>query len=538
MRRWLLALGIALVALLAWLASLDAPSDESARAPDSKPAPVTAADADVRARLPTASTDAATSSERAAVEATPSDPSSRAAVASEVPRARVHGRVVDSMGRPLADAHVELRSVNLVWREGSPRAEHEWRGRTRRGYGIATSSDGQFALDVPVPTSDVVILGVEADEYHDTHRRTFGDAGAQNARRLGEGDHRLGDIVLALKACVSGRVVDPTGAPLPNVSVAVGKSKPMSEARDSTDAAGRFRIERAPLGKRLVWAERSGYLTSAPLEVELVAGAAIEGVELALRRGQTIEGVVVDEGGQPLSRVRVLASPIHGGNSATARSSTDGAFELALSEDAPHRMEIEHAGYDAYGGNGSDEVLEPGSRGVRLVLRRALQFEFRVVDAKTDAAITRFGLRAADAPDSNSRWSSTWEPSAIRDAPGGALTIYADPAKHWIHCEAPGHAPHEGPIAADEPGGTRQTLRLGQAGRVRGRAPCNAQPTVRLERQRIQRSNGVDFDLSPFLGRVREATGAFDGSFEVGDLASGTYCLDVLCADKATTRFE
>jgi protocatechuate 3,4-dioxygenase beta subunit len=551
----LLLLALALLSGLLWVALREPRSGmEPARVPPTPTLTPTAAPLDSRAGFPEPTEIAQPTPvllESSRTEA--ATPAPDAAPALPVPIARVHGRVLDDRGRPLPTAQVGLHSAsNSPWREDLATPKFQWSGRTRSGYTATPDTDGRFALEVPVPTSDWVILLVEADQLHGTHRRNFGIAGGRNQPPLVAGDNALGDIVLPEAACLQGRIVDESGRPVKSAEALIGSHTTSSAAHAKSGDDGAFRIERAPPGRWLAWAERDGYLTSKTRDVELSAGQTLDGIELVLQPAPSIEGIVVDENSTPLPSVRVWAWPVGSGKGAGATSGADGRFTLYLPQNESYRMDFGHTGYDAYGGEGTTAVFKPGSRDVRLVLRRALRFEFRVVDAETNAPITRFGLATANAPAANRSSSEDRAPTRLSDSPDGRREVAADPARHWIRCEAPGRAPYEGPIEPDEPNGSRQTLRLERGGSVRGRVACAESPSLRLQRQAIRIdptqpevpeqqiwfSSNYRYDLSEFFGRVRDSVGAADGSFEFGGLASGTYRLDVLCAGKAPTRYE
>ncbi|MEM7308993.1 MAG: carboxypeptidase regulatory-like domain-containing protein [Planctomycetota bacterium] len=116
-------------------------------------------------------------------------------------------------------------------------------------------------------------------------------------------------LVLKRSASVAGVVLTPSGDPAAGAEVrrAPGESFDVlrlgalrvPEVRTFADAEGRFELaELAPGGIRLV-ARAEGYAPSEALALALPAGGALEDVVLALRRGATLTGEVLDEAGAP-----------------------------------------------------------------------------------------------------------------------------------------------------------------------------------------------------------------------------------------------
>jgi hypothetical protein len=118
---------------------------------------------------------------------------------------------------------------------------------------------------------------------------------------------------------VVGRVIDADSQePIAGVRVTISPSRPpsrlpatptpMSFAGAVTDGDGRFAVEVTPPGRHRVIAQKQGYAfdpTEAPM-VDVAAGQAAT-VQIALRKGGVISGRVLDDRGEPVADIRVIA---------------------------------------------------------------------------------------------------------------------------------------------------------------------------------------------------------------------------------------
>ncbi len=214
----------------------------------------------------------------------PSD-ATRIVVARQV---AIEGTVSDQ-GRPVAGVTVGLRGDAIG-------GAIEIRTDARGAFAFAELPEGRFQL--------------------------FAWQGALAARavrvgRLGVGPFAPVELRLEAAAIVVGRVIDReegTGVPAAVELRPVGDDQAPRHVRTSDDGA--FRIEGVPDGAWIVDAFAPGYLSLGGVEIE--AGRGVP--ELALARGATLEGRVLDGGGRPIAgaSVRALvggASPLVGGAS-------------------------------------------------------------------------------------------------------------------------------------------------------------------------------------------------------------------------------
>ena len=188
----------------------------------------------------------------------------------------IAGTVLDAAGKPAAGVHVAVR-----------------------GDAIGGQLDG---------TSDVA--GAFAfPELPEGRYQVFAWQGATAARavrasRLGAGPFPPVELRLEPAAIVVGRVIDReegTGMPAAIELRPSGDDQAPRYARSEAD--GSFRIEGVPNGAWIADAFSPGYLSSGGIEIE--AGKGVP--EIALRRGATIEGKIVDADGKPIAGAAVRA---------------------------------------------------------------------------------------------------------------------------------------------------------------------------------------------------------------------------------------
>ncbi len=131
-------------------------------------------------------------------------------------------------------------------------------------------------------------------------------------------DTPAADESLQTKASIEGRVVDSaTGDPVGKVTLMLtGPAAGLLPLTGETDDDGRFRFEDLNAGSYALLAQRSGYaqqtyggrgsaLLSASLTVS--EGQALTGVEFRLVPHAVIAGSVLDEDGEPLTNIQVMA---------------------------------------------------------------------------------------------------------------------------------------------------------------------------------------------------------------------------------------
>jgi hypothetical protein len=193
------------------------------------------------------------------------------------------------------------------------------RDGARAGRGDGTDAGGRFRVGGLEPGAHVLELNVQRrGAARRTLRREGFAAGAD-------------DVVIVVDEqglAIEGVLRDADGDPLGGVEIGVGSSRCL------TDARGRFVVDGLDDGTydvRLRDERYVGFLLDGARRLR--AGA--RDVAITLRRGVATRGVVVDAGGRPLGRLRLVF--VADGSSAWADTDDAGAFEVALL-DAEYRV--------------------------------------------------------------------------------------------------------------------------------------------------------------------------------------------------------
>ena len=198
------------------------------------------------------------------------------------PGARVAGRVVSRTGAPIADAAVNLVSVNGV------------------SFANASSgADGAFLAEGLAPGPTHVVA------YATGYPRT--EAPASVIATLGA--TATIDLVLATGGSITGEVVDEAGNP----AVAVVEARGPDTGSEWSDARGRFTIAALAAGSydvraRSPWGEPSRPPEARPVEIAVTADHATHVHLVAESTPGTITGTVGDAAGNPIRDAYVTAA--------------------------------------------------------------------------------------------------------------------------------------------------------------------------------------------------------------------------------------
>ncbi|HEX6883095.1 MAG TPA: carboxypeptidase-like regulatory domain-containing protein [Planctomycetota bacterium] len=171
----------------------------------------------------------------------------------------IEGRVVDGEGRPIQAG---------VWRYPM-----DWYALTITG----TDPDGGFSVLIPAEECRLVA--------------THADWSESEPVLVPAGTKRLRDVTLRLRrpARVSGRALDPEGAPLVGAVVTVSSGFLIAndgEPRARSDEQGRFEIPVCDVGRASVWASDRERALGGMLRLDLEEGDVVE-VELRCGRVST-----------------------------------------------------------------------------------------------------------------------------------------------------------------------------------------------------------------------------------------------------------
>lgn len=203
-------------------------------------------------------------------------------------KTRVHGVVVDALGRPVVGARVKL--VGFMRRlvgETSTDADGRYEGFIEPGSTVRIVADGD---------------GLAPSELDASYR---------------DYDEDLEPVVLAKPARIVGVVRDDRGGPLGGAKVRVGNLAPTT-----TGEHGSFAIDGVSEGERYVTVSASGFV------MERVRAVAIGGettsLDVTLRRGGAVHGTARNAAGEPQWKADVFALD----GKANARADENGFYEM------------------------------------------------------------------------------------------------------------------------------------------------------------------------------------------------------------------
>jgi protocatechuate 3,4-dioxygenase beta subunit len=287
----------------------------------------------------------------------------------------VEGEVVDRGGQPLAGATVFVHPPGAAGARGDAvlrfASEAE---ETRQGV---SGADGSFTVRglTPGATAEVTVRREGFVTQTVTHVELPPAAPLR--------------IVLEPSARVSGRVVDDRGEPIagatvtvraPDAALPVGLEGRLVE----TDVAGTFVLLDLAAGPIAISAMARNHLSSEPLLLDLGARADVQDVELTLRRGATIEGVVLTSSGQPATAARVTLNSgitpermLEREIAGSARTDGEGRYRLEGIPAGPQALSASQEGYRTAI---RDLVVQPGANQLDFRLAEGLRVGGRVID--------------------------------------------------------------------------------------------------------------------------------------------------------------
>jgi protocatechuate 3,4-dioxygenase beta subunit len=224
----------------------------------------------------------------------------------------ITGRVMDADGAPIINERVNLESVDKnTRRRGTLFFNNPFMFTTddRGIYRIYGLAPGRYAVSVGLSTDEgsVRFGNVGRGYYARTYHPNVTDQAKATIIEVAEGSEASNvDITVGRKSqsfIATGRVVDESGQPVPNVRVGHGSIMQGQNQMGAfgwgsvTDASGRFRIEGLLPGRyaAFVWSEGETSSYTDPVTFEVAEGD-VSGLELKQRRGASISGVVVLEG--------------------------------------------------------------------------------------------------------------------------------------------------------------------------------------------------------------------------------------------------
>ncbi len=244
---------------------------------------------------------------------------------------RLRGRTLDSAGRPVARAQIEL---------------HAGVGPDLGGWVIARS-DAEGAYEVRGVSLDFgARLAARAEGYGPSRRVLLPQR--RDVEELRE-DLVLSDLAGALR----GRVVDRDGEPVSGATVVLGQLEDRDlvqsadgrqtlsagPLRSRTASDGSFAFESAAPGDAPLAVRARGF---APLRTSVRVDAQSQALDLALERATRVRGRVRSESGEPVFDARVSVGRLGEFSSCETRSREDGSFELDSAPAEEFEIEVAH----------------------------------------------------------------------------------------------------------------------------------------------------------------------------------------------------
>ncbi|HSF39514.1 MAG TPA: carboxypeptidase regulatory-like domain-containing protein [Thermoanaerobaculia bacterium] len=248
------------------------------------------------------------------------------------PASRVSGRTLGPDEKPVPGARVILMEMQETNRGGR---SSRMPGRFEQGV---ADEDGAFVFENVAPGS--INLSAMAPRRQNAELQGLEVRAGQELADV--------DLVLAPAATIEGRVLSPTGRPVPGAEVVVqeaGESGMIgfSRLRATADGDGVYFLDGVPPGPRTLAASAEGYRRTVR-DLDVRAGE--NALDFDLETGLEISGRVVDDSGAPLAGAQVsLRSDMPSPNMPRLLTGADGVFRFAGLSDGTFRVFALKTGY-------------------------------------------------------------------------------------------------------------------------------------------------------------------------------------------------
>ena len=269
-------------------------------------------------------------------------------------------------------------------------------GLVRSGPLGGTDQDGRFVIE-DVSSDRRWILSVRAEEYVDAESDPF---------KVAAGETKEVNVEMTGGGHLEGRVVDDHGQFVSGARVRIGHI-PADRAGQSrmrawevdrylgqrihfTDDEGRFRAENLTPGMTVVKVEREGYITFYKRNVVIRADETYENYNVAMSKGDVMEGTVRGADGRPLEGAFVAVTTTMPGDepeegeeanediepSLSGRSDQDGRFLIENIPPGVYNVVVWFApGHKGWGRDQEESAIRRGASSA------ATNVEFRLVAA-------------------------------------------------------------------------------------------------------------------------------------------------------------
>lgn len=340
------------------------------------------------------------------------------------------------------------------------------------------------------------------------------------------------DLFLYRGSTVTGRVIEPTGKPVPQANVLCIPSfsslvspmrTPQAFRGADSDGRGQFTVRELPPGDYQIMGRKEGYKFSAFGEPVYVDGYNnLSGVDVVLYPIEaglhTIFGIVFETGGKPLSGVEIrltgLGSESLSDASETTSTNTEGRFEFTNVETG---LYVLIASKEGYGAQTVRNVLL--DREIRITLNATAMVRGRVLVKGTGAPPPQYTVSATALADEARasvdviRLFETPEAVAFND-PEGRYELELNPGVYRLEARATKYTPGRETISL-EAGQVLEGIDLyvrSEGGRIEGRVTTadNRSPQGALVTL-------LDADSPAEAAQAAMGGGEADRSMRVGD---------------------
>ncbi len=290
------------------------------------------------------------------------------------PSQTVGGRVLDDHGRPVRGAHVFL---NFPQRLIGPHVPVE-------AFPINTDEAGKWTTDIVPAEATQIRVTVNHPGY-------VPEPSPDEPPSLAQLRDRSAVWRLQGTKSIAGRVVDPSGNPVPGAQVVYGEHGYImgldDDHRLTAGPGGKFQISGVTDPKVLVVAEAPGFGPGRQVVDVNGTGAS---VTVQLNPPSTLHGKVVNAGGQPLADVEIQANDWNNYRYPDwkAETAADGTFVVSNLPPDEVQFDFKKPGYMAI----LFYRLDPKAEAPIITLYPYLNVHGTVVDAKTGASVPQFNI--------------------------------------------------------------------------------------------------------------------------------------------------
>lgn len=363
----------------------------------------------------------------------------------EIPSFR--GFVLDSGGRPLAE--VELVAMGFTsWGARYKGLED----RALANWTTVTAPNGSFQFPSPPRDNLKFVISIRHDD--------FAPIDLENQPATPGRTRDLGEIRLNHGFRLEGKVLNPRGLPVANAKVHAYRDPlnpkgaqallyvpPLEGYEAITDQEGAFAFDRLPSGAVRLKASAEGYFEAWSGIANAVPDGQASGLEILLREGQMVHGVVLDQNRRAVAQARVLLSSrgdeLENSYEVETESDAQGEFHLPVPSDLSRATLT--AGADGFFLERRSLKAQQLTERLELLLAPAPELVGVVVDeagAAVPGATVRLveqgenkldprSMAANDEAIADENGSFALKPK-LRSAWGGRFTVYAWNEEHAV----------------------------------------------------------------------------------------------------------